>query len=374
MSRLLIVCLFTMGLLLTVSSAQEVKVVDEKVKVVAEEKKPEVKKVDSPKKELPKVVAKGLAAIPGDVEIHFLNGSKVRMIVQSEKLDVATQYGKLSVPIKDVRAIEFGIHYPDDMEARIEAALKNLGSSDYREREKADKALVELGPFSYPMVLQASRAKEVLEVSRRAKEIVGKLEAKHPKKDLKTSVDDRVVTQNFTIVGRILTTTVKAKTEYFGEQELNLAKMRTLKAMGGGSVDMQVTVDAGKYANQGQWLDTGYLVDGQTQITINATGNIDVWPQQGGQFNCGPGGFQVTRNGGGNGGKVPGGRKIGRVVNNQQHCGMLLGKIGENGEIFMIADGYDGNPEAEGTLFLHIGPSQWNVQCVGTFDVKIAVK
>src|ERR1019366_3590548 len=95
------------------------------------------------------------ALVPGDVEIHFLNGSKVRMIVQSEKLEIATQYGKLAVPVKDIRAIEFGLHYPEDMEAKIEAAIKGLGNSDYREREKAEKALVELGPYSYPTVLQA---------------------------------------------------------------------------------------------------------------------------------------------------------------------------------------------------------------------------
>jgi hypothetical protein len=370
MSRLLIASLFVVGLLLTASSAQDVKV---------EEKKVEPKKVEYPKKGLPNVGkgTKGAAAIPGDVEIHFLDGSKVRLVILSDKLDIATQYGKLAVPVKDVRAIEFGIHYPDDMEAKIEAAIKNLGSGDYREREKADKALVELGPFSYAAVLQASRAKEVLEVSKRAKEIVVKLEAKHPKKDLKTSADDRVVTHNFTIVGRILTPSVKAKTGYFGEQDPKLSAMRTLKAMGGVSADMQVTLDAGKYANLGQWLDTGFQVDGQTAITISATGSVDVWPQQGGQFQCGPGGYQNAqnaRNNGGNAGKVMGGRKIGRVLNNQLHCGMLLGKIGENGEMFMIADGYDGTPDAEGTLFLHIGPSQWNVQCVGSFDVKISVK
>jgi hypothetical protein len=314
----------------------------------------------------------GLAeAIPGDVEIHFLNGSKVRMIIQSEKLDISTAYGKLSVPVKDVRAVEFGLHFADGVEAQIEAGIKGLGSADYREREKAKKSLIDLGPFSYPAVLEAGRTKD-LEVSKRAKEIVQALVAKHPKKDLKTSVEDKVVTNNFTIVGRILTPTVKAKTEYFGEQELTLSKMRTLKAMGGASLDMDVTVDSSKYANANQWLDTGYLVDGRSAISITAKGLIDVWPQQGGQFLSGPQGFQATRNGGGFPGI--GMRKIGGGVNVQIHCGMLLGKIGEDGEMFMIGERFEGTPETEGKLFLHIGPSQWNVQSSGTFDVHIARK
>ena len=222
-------------------------------------------------------------------------------------------------------------------------------------------------------MLQASRAKDQLEVSKRAKEIVAKLQTKHPKKDLKSTLDDKVVTNTFTIVGRILTTTVKAKTEYFGEQELTLAKMRNLRAMGGVSLDTELTMDSGKWANQGQWMDANFMVDGQTPITIVATGLIDVWPQQGGGFMSGPAGFQQTRNGGGNGAMVKGGRKIGGNINAQAHCGMLLAKIGEDGEIFIIGDRYEGTPETEGKLFLHIGPSQWNAQCIGNYEVKISV-
>jgi broad specificity phosphatase PhoE len=326
------------------------------------------------KEKLPGKMGSKTAAIPGDVEIHFLNGSKVRMLVQSEKLEISTNYGKLAVPVKDIRSIEFGLHYPDDMETKIEGAIKSLGATDYREREKANALLIDLGPYSYPAVLQANRAKELPEVAKRAKEVVAKLQAKHPKKDLKTTTDDRVVTTHFTIVGRIMTTTVKAKTEYFGEQELNLAKMRTLRAMGGASLDTELTIDSGKYANAGQWLDTNFQVDGQTPITIIASGLIDVWPQQGGGFMSGPAGFQQTRNGGGNGAMMKGGRKIGPILNAQQHCGMLLAKIGEDGEMFIVGDRYDGTPETEGKLFLHIGPSQWNAQCIGNYDVKISTR
>jgi hypothetical protein len=365
MSRLAIASLFVVGLLLASSSAQEVK---KEVPKVLVDKKPDTPTV---KEKMPATKGTKTAAIPGDVEIHFLNGSKVRMLVQSEKLEISTSYGKLAVPVKDIRAIEFGLHYQEDMEAKIDSAIKGLGNSDYREREKANSALIELGPFSYPAVLQASRAKEQPEVAKRAKEIVAKLQAKHPKKDLKTTTDDRVVTTNFTIVGRILTPTVKAKTEYFGEQELNLSKMRTLRAFGGVSLDMDIALDSSKYANVGQWMDTNFQVDGQTAITIAASGLIDVWPQQGGGFMSGPAGFQQTRNGGG---RIKGGGKIGNNINAQVHCGMLLGKIGEDGEPFMIGDRYEGTPETEGKLFLHIGPSQWNAQCQGNYDVKISVR
>src|ERR1019366_7302795 len=168
-----------------------------------------------------------------------------------------------------------------------------------------------------------------------------------------------------------LTTTIKAKTEYFGEVELTMAKMRNLRAMGGPTLDVELGVDASKYANQGQWLDTDYVVVARRAILITAKGMIDVWPQQGGQFLSNPNGFNATRN---QGGVVMGGGKRIGGVNQQQHCGMLLGKIGENGDISCVDERYEGTPDHEGTLFLHIAPSQWNAQSIGTYEVKISRK
>ena len=187
------------------------------------------------------------------------------------------------------------------------------------------------------------------------------------------TVDDKIVTKSFTIVGRIQTPTVKAKTEYFGDIELGLAKMRTLRSVGGPGLDMEFAIDASKYANAGQWMDTGYHVDGRTAIHIAAKGFIDVWPQQGGQYLSSPNGFQATQRGGGVGMPFVGGRKVG-MVNQQQHCGMLLGKIGEDGEVFVVGERYEGTPENEGKLMLHIGPSQWNCPSAGNYDIKVSRK
>ena len=365
MNRLALLALLSIGMLITTSAGQE----KGEIKQPLTDKGISKDKVDTTKGPVTK--GKTREGIPGEVDIHFLNGSTVRMVIQSEKLEVATTYGKLSVPIKDVRAIEFGLHFPEGMEAKIETAAKGLGSGDYRIREKAGAELIELGPYSYPTIIEATHAKEP-EIAQRAKELAKKMQAAHPKKDLKVTVDDKIVTKAFTIVGRIQTPMVKAKTEYFGDQELGLAKMRTLKAVGGGTPDMEFAIDASKYANPGQWMDTGYHVDGRSAITITAKGFIDVWPQQGGQYMSGPNGFQAMQRGGG--GFIGGmGGKI-RMVNQNQHCGMLLGKIGDDGEIFIVGERYEGNPEHEGKLMLHIGPSQWNQGSSGTYDVRVSRK
>jgi hypothetical protein len=374
MSRLLIASLVMAALCFASTSAQEKEEIKKAVAPPVPAQVFKDKKVDGPAKDgkttTPKVAPRNQLPppIPGDVEVYFFNGSKIRMLIQSESLEIKTLYGNLAVPVKDIKGIEFGIHFPPGVEAKIEESVKALSSNDYRIRETATKTLQDLAPYSYPAILNASRTKE-MESASRAKDIVAKVRAKHPAKDLKAMIEDKVVTNNFTIVGRI-TSTIKAKEELFGERDLPMAKMRSLRAVGGASPDVEVGVDASKYANAGSWMDTNYLVDGRSAIVITARGMIDVWPQQGGNFMSGPNGFNATRNG------QPfmgAGRKVGGV-NQNQHCGMLLGKIGADGEIFTIGDRYDGTPEHEGNLFLHIGPSQWNCQSVGTYEVKIARK
>ncbi len=298
-------------------------------------------------------------------EVNFLNGSTVRLQIQSEKLEVETPYGKLAVPMKDVRSIEFGSHLPEGHAEKISAAVKKLGSADFREREKAVAALVELGPYSYAAAVEATRAKEA-EIANRAKDVVQKLQAKHPKKDLKIAVDDRVITPTFPIVGRILTPSIKAKADYFGTVELSLADMRTLRAIAAAGVDVDVTVDAGKYAVRGQWLATNFQVDGRSAIVITAKGQIDLSPDDPGQVMSGPNGYRAGPAGGG----FAGGKKgVSKAA-----AGLLVGKIGENGDTFTIGERYEGTPAQEGKLYLQINPSPYSPQSAGAYDVKAALK
>ena len=113
-------------------------------------------------------------------------------------------------------------------------------------------------------------------------------------------------------------------------------------------------------------------MDGRSTVAITAKGFVDVWPQQGGQYIVGPNGLQ-GRNMGMQAAMVAG-RKIAGPINGQIYGGALLAKIGEDGEPFTLGERYEGTPEASGKLYLHIGPSPWNAQSTGAYEVKIARK
>jgi hypothetical protein len=323
----------------------------------------EAQKITDKKSDQPgdtkKITEKG-PDLSGQCEVRFTDESVVRMLILQDKLDVDTKYGKLTVPTSDIVKIDFGIHIPAELEKKITQAIEDLGSENYKTREAAVKDLVGWGPYAYPQVYKASKSDQP-EVQKRASIALEKLKTKHSAKNLRTREEDVIVTANFTVVGRITTPTVRAKAENFGELDLQLTKLRAVRSLTT-VTEAEVTIDAAKYAQQNVvWMDTQYECRQGMRLVITATGNVNLWPQNGG-FVCGPSGFDQ------NGGFGPG-------RGNQYLPGALVGRVGEDGQMFYIGDRYDGTINREGKLYLSIRPSPWNPQgTVGSYTVKIVPK
>src|SRR5205814_4396502 len=142
------------------------------------------------------------------------------------------------------------------------------------------------------------------------------------------------------------------------DAQLYLHQLRHMRALGDAR-DASVTIDAAKYATANEWLETNFTVEGASVLTITATGQIDLRPQEPGTIVCGPqgygpGGFAAAGGPGGFGGK---GKK---GVAPASRSGILMGRIGENGDAFFIGDGFEGAPDREGKLYLHINPSRYD--------------
>ena len=316
---------------------------------------------------------------PGEVEMTFANGSIVRMTLLPDVIEVHTDFGKLSVPVQAIRRIDFGLHLPDGADKKIGAAIKRLASAQFKEREEAVRELVAHGAHAYPSLLQAARSGDA-ETAKRAQDAIAKIKAKVPAKDLQLSADDKIVTARFTIVGRILTPAIKAKSEYFGDAEHALAKLRQLRLILD-SRGTEVVVDAGKYAKPDQWFDTGISVDSSGTLAILASGEVELRPSLPGTYVSGPRGY--TRNaamaagfgpaGGGPAGKAKKGA-AGMDPLGRSYPGTLLGRIGENGETFIIGDRYEGSPERDGKLYLQIVQSPYDTNCTGSYQLKVMVR
>lgn len=291
-----------------------------------------------------------------EVEVKFGDSSTMRMQILQENVEIVTKFGKLLVPIAEVRKMELGVHLPEGVGDKIQAAMKKLGSDNFKDREEAVSQLVAIGPGAYPSLHLAAKSTD-LETSQRAQMGIKRLRTKFTADQLRLTVNDRIVTTEFTIVGRIISPTIKAQTPYFGTVELKLAELRSVLWLSG-NMEVEVLVDASKYCHPLTWMETNVNVEGGNGLQITASGDIDLLPGNGPQFMCGPQG-NVNIGGRGPGNRLP---------------GMLIGRIGENGSVFNIGERYSGLPSQEGKLYLQIVGGNFgggNQPAQGTYKVKI---
>ena len=61
------------------------------------------------------------------VEVRFADDSTVKAALLDKTIEVATRYGKLTVPVEEIRSIELGLRIPEETAKRIEAAVAGLG-------------------------------------------------------------------------------------------------------------------------------------------------------------------------------------------------------------------------------------------------------
>ena len=85
----------------------------------------------SPLQEAPQKIP----AEPEEAELRYGDGSVIRAAILQDRIEVQTEFGKLSIAPRDIRSIDFGVHLPDGADGRIQDAVKQLASSSYRLRD-----------------------------------------------------------------------------------------------------------------------------------------------------------------------------------------------------------------------------------------------
>jgi hypothetical protein len=287
-------------------------------------------------------------------EVRFGDGSLVRMTILQDNLEVMTKYGKLTIPVAEIRRVDFGLHLPEGVGRKIDDCIRLLGSETFRDRDEAARELVVLGSTAYPFLQRASRSPD-LEVAQRVSHVIKKISDKVPVENIRTKEEDVILTKEFTVVGRIVSPTLRANSTHFGELNLKLSDLRTMH-LRNSQTDLELTVDASRYgSNTDQWMDTGVTVDRSLRLVVTAEGQVDLWPMAPGQYMTTPKGYTTTGKGG------------------THMAGSLIGKIGETGKLFFVGERFDGSPGEEGRLFVHIVPSPWNNASSGSYRVRVHV-
>jgi hypothetical protein len=143
-----------------------------------------------------------------------------------------------------------------------------------------------------------------------------------------------------------------------------LSEVRSVRWIGG-ERETRVALDASKHGLPQQvWMDTGIDVHSGVKLEVKASGAVDLYPGQGGRFTASPDGLAV--------GGAPMIAVKGGAVANHYSPGALLGKIGENGKVFVVGSKYEATPREDGKLFLLVAPSPWGTAPSGAYDVRVS--
>src|SRR5262249_57513575 len=112
----------------------------------------------------------GGAPVPGDpkqagttlaaarVELLLSDGSKMKVVLLDERVELETAYGKLLIPVGDIHRIDFGLHIPEEVRKQIDAAITDLGSPVFVQRETATAKLLAWAEKAYPALLKAEKS------------------------------------------------------------------------------------------------------------------------------------------------------------------------------------------------------------------------
>jgi hypothetical protein len=179
------------------------------------------------------------AGPPGLVEVRFTDNSTLKLTLKDAKIEVVTPYGKLAIPVGDLQRIEFATRLSDDTTKRIEEAVANLAHPVFAKREAASVELLKLKEKAYPALLEAAKNKDA-EVARRAEELVDRIRDAVPADQLEVRKADMIDTGHSKFSGRIEGAALKAFSAQFGDVQLKLTDLRSLRAPGAAADEPKV--------------------------------------------------------------------------------------------------------------------------------------
>lgn len=311
------------------------------------------------------------AAMPSDVEeigdqfirFHMWDGSIMGGDVSVKAIDVETEFGMLTVPIDKILKFYPGLDSLPDLDSRIRTLVENLGDREFEVREQSHRELLSLGAQirgeiqNYDDGGSAERKKHLEEIKKQIDEMLDEFE--NPQVDSSLIRGDTIVTDDFSIVGKIKQDQFQMGSK-FGQLNIKLADIKLADRtfnLAQDDVRKSVKVEAKDFF-QTSPRSTKIRVNRGDRISIRASGTVNWtnWSQS-----CGPDGMT-------NQGEWQG-------INS----GTLTARIGKSGKLVKVGSREDFTAKESGVLYLGIAirdnyARNSSYRWTGHYDVKIVVE
>src|SRR5258708_4294183 len=94
------------------------------------------------------------------VIVRLHNCSVLQPAVLLDAIEVDSKIGKLAIPGRELRRIDFGIRLSGDETKKVDQAIKDLNSDNAATRATATKTLTTMGRLAYPALLEQKKTAE----------------------------------------------------------------------------------------------------------------------------------------------------------------------------------------------------------------------
>jgi len=294
---------------------------------------------------------------------YLRDAGKIMGTPQMDTLTVKTRYGTLSIPAEELIQVRFSRRIGEEDREKIEAEITRLGAEDYDARETAMEALRAIGAPAKPFLLKALKSGDE-EVENRAEILLGEIVEEIAEADAEESLaaedgmealgddeDDEVISQRFTLRGRIVEAKYRIQSRY-GQLQLDRSDITGIAFGVEQKISRQLKV-AASHTVPASWFKAKVNLSQGRKIIIQASGQVTVSRYN---LTAGPEGTQ---------------RYSGNTFQNFPMLA-LVGKIGKNGKPFLIGKEWKGVVKKAGILYLGLVPFRRNYAASGVFQVKVS--
>lgn len=276
------------------------------------------------------------------------DGTRVAGKADLGQVPLKTPYGVLTLPAAEILEIRFGKVSDPEFRMRVEGLIRNLGAADVAVREQATRDLSALGFWVAPE-LAAAASSDDPEIRSRAAELSAALEEQGEPEEYVGDLDE-VVTRHFAARGELQVKSFSVQTAY-GSLAIPVRDVRRVYVSAPEEIAKVLSITGQNTPMS--WCDTGIRVARGDRLVVRASGSVFLqnW------------GGVVTPEGNPQWGQhFPG-----------IHCGALVARIGRNGPLFQLGDGYEGAADRDGTLFVAMGLNGMSPS-TGEFKVDVRVQ
>jgi len=299
------------------------------------------------------------AAKPSDLKLTLMDGSVLAGKLSVSDLAIDTKFGSLRVPVDQIQSFMPGLSSHPQFKQQIVDYVNDLGADLFADREKAQQALMKIGPDIRPELERMAKTAEAEKLNRLQKiiEDFDTMNSDDDNKAMGWATDDVIVTPGFTVVGRITTPGFSVSSNY-GTLNLKLEDIRNAarEVAGPEEIRKNFTVN-GTAFSQRLYTNTSIKLSKGDQVIVTATGTLTMTPWGNNQV--------CTPDGGSNFGSVGAG-----IMG-----GTLVGKIGDGGPMVKLGSKATFTADRAGVFQLGIA-SQGDYPSYnfpGEYQVKIRV-